>query len=162
VQTSVPHESDLDRLVAPDHAIAAFEVRTVELEGADWASELQITPRVCNSSGVLQGGLLATMMDIAAGNALLHGPEPYDQTTTMDLHVSYHAGVRVGPARFAAFVLRRGGRSASVRVEVHDLGAGALHCATGLLTFAARHLPPEEMHKSPKRLLAGEEGADQA
>ena len=162
VQTSIPHESDLDRLVSSDHAIAAFEVRNVEVEGADWAFEIEVTPRICNSSGVIQGGLLATAMDIVAGNALLHGPEPYDQTTTMDLHVSYHAGARVGPARFAAYVLRRGGRSASVRVEVHDLGADELHCATGLLTFAARHLAPEDMHKSPKqrRALGGEPGEE--
>jgi hypothetical protein len=35
-----------------------------------------------------------------------------------------------------------------VRVEVVDLGAGDLAVATGLLTFAARRLAPEQMHKA--------------
>ena len=124
-----------------DSALRAFEVERVEVDGADFAFQVQITPRIVNGSGVIQGGLLATIMDIAAGSALLHGPQPYQQTTTMDMYVTYHAGARVGPALVTAHVLRRGGRSASVRVEMVDLGQDGLHCATGMLTFAARHLP---------------------
>jgi acyl-coenzyme A thioesterase PaaI-like protein len=137
---SAPDPND-ESLIPEDSALRAFDVERVEIDGADFAFKVQITPRIVNGSGVIQGGLLATIMDIAAGSALLHGPQPYHQTTTMDMYVSYHAGARVGPALVTAHVLRRGGRSASVRVEMTDLGQEGLHCATGMLTFAARHLP---------------------
>ncbi len=126
------------------HAIASMHRKTVEVPGADWAVQMDVTPQVVNSSGAVQGGLLATLIDLVAGIALLEGPEPYDQTTTMDMHVTFHRGACVGPVLATAHVLRRGGRSASVRVEVVDLGADSLHIATGMLTFAARRSPPPD------------------
>ena len=139
------------------HALSALEITVIDVEGADWASTMEVTPRVVNSSGALQGGLLATLIDIMAGTALLHGPDGYDQTTTMDMHVTYHAGARIGPVLATAHVLRRGGRSASVRVEVIDLGADRLPVATGMLTFAARHLPEDQKHKSGPTWVLGKD-----
>jgi|GEM_PF-1072997 len=141
--------------IPEDSALRAFDVERVEVEGADFAFKVNITPRIVNGSGVIQGGLLATIMDIAAGSALLHGPEPYHQTTTMDMYVTYHAGARVGPALVTAHVLRRGGRTASVRVELVDLGQDSLHCATGMLTFAARHLPENDERRVNMRWTLG-------
>ena len=54
------------------------------------------------------------------------------------MHVSYLEGARVGPVRALATIVRRGGRSAVVRVDVYDHGADDLHVATSMLTFAAR------------------------
>lgn len=120
------------------HAFEAFDMRAVEVEGADWALELDVTPRVVNSSGVLQGGLMATLVDMVAGIALLRGVDPYGQGSTSELQISYLDAARVGPVVARAHVLRRGGRSAVVRVEVHDRGADDLHVATATLTFAVR------------------------
>ena len=118
------------------HAFEAFEMRTVEVEGADWAMELDVTPRVVNSSGVLQGGLMATLVDMVAGIALLRGEAAYERGSTSELQISYLDAARVGPVVARAHVLRRGHRSAVVRVEVHDRGADDLHVATATLTFA--------------------------
>jgi uncharacterized protein (TIGR00369 family) len=123
-------------ILADDHAFKAFDWRPVEVEGADWAVELAVTPRVTNGAGALQGGLLATLADMAAGSALLHGDDPYVRTATSELHVSYLAAARVGPVRAVAHVLRRGRRMAVVRVDAYDLGAGGLHVAAATLTFA--------------------------
>ena len=120
------------------HAFEAFEMRTVEVEGADWAMELDVTPRVVNSSGVLQGGLMATLVDMVAGIALLRGEAAYERGSTSELQISYLDAARVGPVVARAHVLRRGHRSAVVRVEVHDRGADDLHVATATLTFAVR------------------------
>ncbi len=124
------------------HAFDSFDWRDVEVEGADWAMEMEVTPRVVNSSGALQGGLLATLIDMVAGTSLLRGRSAYGRSATSELQVSFLAGARVGPVRATAHVLRRGGRSAVVRVDVHDLGADHLHVATATLTFSVRPTRP--------------------
>ena len=75
---------------------------------------------------------------MVAGTALLRGENAYKQTATSEMHVSYLEGARVGPVRALATIVRRGGRSAVVRVDVYDHGADDLHVATSMLTFAAR------------------------
>jgi uncharacterized protein (TIGR00369 family) len=96
--------------------------------------EMAITPLVVNSSGVLQGGLMATLIDLVAGTALLRGTS--QRGTTSEMHVNFLAAARVGPVRATAHILRRGKRSAVIRVDVQDLGAQDLHVATATLTFA--------------------------
>ncbi len=124
--------------LVPGHAFEAFDMRTVEVADAECAMEMQVTPQVVNSSGVLQGGLLATLIDMVAGTVLLRGSDAYESVATSEIQISFLAGARVGPVLARSHVLRRGRRSAVVRVEVHDLGADDLHVATATLTFAAR------------------------
>jgi uncharacterized protein (TIGR00369 family) len=130
------------RHLVPGHAFDSFTWRNVTVDDADFAMEMDVTDSVSNGTGSIQGGLLATLIDSVASMALLSGPEPYDQAVTTDLHVSYHAAAGVGPVLATGHVLRSGGRSASVRVEVVDLGAERAHVATGLLSFAARRRAP--------------------
>jgi acyl-coenzyme A thioesterase PaaI-like protein len=75
---------------------------------------------------------------MVAGMALLSGEDAYERSATSEMQISFLAGARVGPVRAVAHILRRGYRSAVVRVEVHDLGADGLHVATSTLTFSAR------------------------
>src|ERR1700722_19944136 len=128
------------RLLAPGHAFEAFDWRPVTQEGADWVMEMEVTPRGVDSSGALQGGLLATLIDSAAGMSLMPrvvepgfiGPRP----VTSEMQVSFLAAARGGPVRAAAHILHRGRRSAVVRVDVRDIGADDLHVAVGTLRFA--------------------------
>jgi uncharacterized protein (TIGR00369 family) len=122
--------------LASGHAFESFDWRDVTVDGADWAMEMEVTPRVVNSSGVLQGGLLATLIDMVAGVSLQRGEKAYLRNATSEMQVSFLAGARVGPVRAVAHILRRGRRSAVVRVDVHDLGADNLYVATSTLTFA--------------------------
>ena len=128
------------RLLAPGHAFEAFDWRPVTQEGADWVMEMEITPRVVNSSGALQGGLLATLIDSVAGMSLMpgvmQGDVPGPRPVTSEMQVSFLAAARVGPVRAAAHILHRGRRSAVVRVDVRDVGADDLHVAVGTLRFA--------------------------
>jgi len=131
-----PHEAPPHE--APPHAFDAFDWQAVEVEGADWAMDMEVTPSVINGNGVLQGGLLATLADVVAGTALLRGDGPYERTATSELHISYLEGVRTGPVRAIATVLRRGRRSAVVRVDMYDRGVDGRLAATATVTFAAR------------------------
>jgi uncharacterized protein (TIGR00369 family) len=126
------------RELASGHAFEAFSWRDITVEGADWAMEMDVTPRVMNSSGVLQGGLLATLIDMVAGVATMRGDDPYVRNATSEMQISYLAGARVGPVRAVAHILRRGRRMAVVRVDVHDVGADNLYVASATLTFAGK------------------------
>ncbi len=126
------------RVLAEGHAFDSFDWREVAAEGADFAYEMEVTPFVVNSSGALQGGLMATLADMVAGSALVKGEGAYQSAFTSDLHISYLAGARVGPVRATAHVLRRGKRTAVVRVEMVDVGADDLPVATSTVTFSVR------------------------
>ncbi len=124
--------------LAAGHAFESFSWKDVVVDGADWAMEMEVTPRVVNSSGVLQGGLLATLIDMVAGVSLQRGEKAYLRNATSEMQISFLAGARVGPVRAVAHILRRGRRSAVVRVDVHDLGADDLHVAAAALTFSVK------------------------
>ena len=66
--------------LAPGHAFEAFEMRTVEVTGTDCAMEMEVTPQVVNGSGVLQGGLLATLIDMVAGTAPINRSNSVSET----------------------------------------------------------------------------------
>jgi len=120
------------------HAFESFDWHDVTVEGADWAMVMAVTPRVVNSSGALQGGLLATLIDMVAGVSLLRGDRGYLRSATSEMQVSFLAGARVGPVRAEARILRGGYRSAVVRVDVYDEGADDLYVATATLSFAVK------------------------
>lgn len=120
----------------PGHALAALEWREVATNGTDLTIEMSVTPRILNSADVVQGGLLATLADIVGGFLLMRTVEPGLRYTTSDLHVTFLAPARHGPVRATATLLRRGRRSAVVRVEISDEGDDGRHVASATLTFA--------------------------
>lgn len=129
--------------LASGHAFESFNWRDVTVDGADWAMEMEITPKVVNSSGALQGGLLATLIDMVAGVSLLRGEDSYMRSATSEMQISFLDGARRGPVRAEAHVLRRGYRSAVVRVDVYDAGADDLHVAAATLNFAVKPRPSD-------------------
>jgi len=109
-----PRQIDvLDRLVASPARgctmASAFAdqigVRLVE----PGAVELDLAPQVLQSSGTIQGGAVALLVELAAESS---GVVPTD----LELH--YLSSVRAGPARATAKPGNGGGRT----VEVHDRG----------------------------------------
>jgi uncharacterized protein (TIGR00369 family) len=137
--TRVPTRQLHDRTLAQgEHVFSSLNFREVPAAGVDLAVELEVTPRVSNGRGTLQGGLIATLVDVAAGLATVRTlPEGHD-TTTSDLSVHYLRPVTTGPARAEATVVRRGRRRIVLRVEVLD-GEGEL-AAVSTISFAV--LPP--------------------
>jgi len=135
-------------LEAGEHFFQQLDLREVEVEGADFAMEMAVEPRLTNPRGGLQGGLVATLADIVAGRAVFAvlSQDPADgpstaSAATSDLTVHYLAPLTVGPARGVAHVLRRGRTKVVVRVDIHDVGAGRL-AAASTVTYTV--LPPVE------------------
>jgi len=116
------------------HLIQQLNFRDVEHPDADLAIEMDIHNRVTNPRGALQGGLLATLVDVVAGRAVVDDG-PRESVATADMTIHYLRGVTVGPALATAKVIRRGRALAVVSVEVTDAGSGLL-CAVGTVAYA--------------------------
>jgi uncharacterized protein (TIGR00369 family) len=118
-----------------EHLFAQLHLRDVEVPGADLAMELPTAPHLTNARGGLQGGLIATLVDVVAGRAALQGMPSLESVATSDLTVHYLEPVVVGPARAEARVLRRGRRSVVIGVDVYDGGTERL-AAVSTIAFA--------------------------
>ena len=67
-------------------------------------------PDLVNVRGALQGGLVATLIDIAAGILAGRQVGSDQDVTTADLNIHYLAPVVEGPARAEATIVRAGKR----------------------------------------------------
>jgi uncharacterized protein (TIGR00369 family) len=119
-------------------------MRDVEVTTGDYAMEMPIGPHVANNRGGLQGGLLATLVDIVAGCAALKGLPAGVSAATADMNLHFLSAVTVGPARAEATVVRRGKRSIVTKVEVRDLGRDVL-AAIATATFTVIELRPGQI-----------------
>lgn len=111
---------------------------------ADLSVELRLESHLLNPRGGLQGGLVATLIDITAGRALLFGLPEGQSIATADLSVHFLSAVTVGPARADATVLRRGRGTSVVRVDVRDVGRDVL-AATSTVSFSVVTLRPGQV-----------------
>lgn len=95
--------------------------RTTHTPGGDIAVELPVAPHVVNTNGGLQGGLLATLVDIIAGKRALEVIPPGTSVVTSDLSVRYLRPIKAGVARANARVVHSGKRSLVMQVDVSSL-----------------------------------------
>jgi uncharacterized protein (TIGR00369 family) len=130
--------------ITGDHVLAELGMREVPATTGSFAMEMAVGPRLTNNRGGLQGGLLATMVDIVAGIAALDGLPEGHSLATADMHLHFLSAVTVGPAHAEARVIRRGKRTAVVQVEVHDRGRDVLS-AISTLSFAVIELRPDQV-----------------
>ena len=126
-------------MTAPQSLRELFEqlgLKTVESGNGTLVMEMPVDERTTNTNGGLQGGLIATMADVAAGQlASMDTPFGFGIATT-DLHVRYLRPIKVGPARAVARILRTAKRSVVVQVDIYRGDAGEL-AATSTINFAA-------------------------
>jgi acyl-coenzyme A thioesterase PaaI-like protein len=94
------------------------------------AIEIDLADDLRNPWGILHGGVVAMLVDLAAEHVTGDG-----RTTDVVLH--YLAPNRVGPVRAVARLLGRRGDGTVVRVEVRDEGA-ARTTALAIVTSSAR------------------------
>lgn len=97
--------------------------------------EMDNRPDLTNVRGALQGGLLATLIDIAGGILAGRNVADNQDVTTADLTIHYLAPVIIGPARAEATVVRAGRRLVITAVDLTDVGADRL-AARATLSFA--------------------------
>jgi uncharacterized protein (TIGR00369 family) len=86
-------------------------------------------------AGSLEGGVVATLIDVAGASSAARGLGALVATQTISL--SYLAPVRVGPATALAVPVRVGKRDAVVEVRVTDPGKDDRLCSIALLNVVA-------------------------
>jgi uncharacterized protein (TIGR00369 family) len=121
--------------VTPGHLLARLGMRDVVQTDERLTIEMDNRPDLTNIRGALQGGLVATLIDIAAGRLAERHVRPDQSVTTADLNVHFLAPVIVGPARAEATIVRAGKRLIVTAVDVTDVGRDRL-AARSTLSFA--------------------------
>ena len=98
--------------------------------------EMPVDERVTNTAGGLQGGLIATMADVTAGQLAARSTPFGNGIATTDLFIRYLRPIKIGPARAVARILRTGKRSVVVQVDIFRGNDGEMS-ATATVNFAA-------------------------
>jgi uncharacterized protein (TIGR00369 family) len=88
----------------------------------EFAMTMPVSPQVVNTSGALQGGLIATLVDVAGGQFGLEYLQPGTTMTTSDLFIRYLRPVRQGSAFAVPRMLRSGRRAMVMQVDVYGDG----------------------------------------
>ncbi|TAM73212.1 hotdog fold thioesterase [Mycobacterium sp.] len=101
----------------------------------EFAMTMPVSPQVVNTSGALQGGLIATLVDVAGGQLGLDYLEQGTTMTTSDLFVRYLRPARQGSAFAVPKVLRSGRRAMVMQVDIYGDGDDEL-LATATVNFA--------------------------
>ena len=113
---------------------AQIGMRPVTHEG-EFAMTMPVSPHVVNTSGALQGGLIATLVDVAGGQFGLDYLQPDTTMTTSDLFVRYLRPIRQGSALAVPRMLRTGRRAMVMQIDIYGDG-GAELAATATVNFA--------------------------
>ena len=132
------HRRDFD-MTAPRSLRELFDqIGLQEVPSTDGTviMEMPVDERVMNTAGGLQGGLIATMADVTAGQLAARSTPFGHGIATTDLFIRYLRPIKVGPARAVARILRTGKRSVVVQVDIYRGDDGELG-STATVNFAA-------------------------
>jgi uncharacterized protein (TIGR00369 family) len=134
------------RALGADDAVPQAQLTLSELFGqigmrpgardGEFAMTLPVSPQVLNTSGGLQGGLIATLVDVAGGQFGLDYLQEGSTMTTADLFIRYLRPIRQGSAFAVPRMLRNGRRAMVMQVDVYGDGDGEQLLATATLNFA--------------------------
>ena len=100
-----------------------------------YTMEMPVRPQTVNTAGALQGGLIATLADVAGGSLGLRYLAPGTGLTTADLFIRYLRPITEGSARAVARLVRAGRRTVIAQVDVFCSSDGEL-AATATVNFA--------------------------
>ncbi|WP_293235030.1 PaaI family thioesterase [Mycolicibacterium sp.] len=122
-------------MIEEEHLLRQLGMRDVEESAERMVIEMDNRPNLVNIRGALQGGLVATLIDVAAGRLAGNASGAGNDVTTADMNVHFLAPIIEGPARAVATVVRAGRRLIVTSVDVTDVGRDCL-AARATLTFA--------------------------
>ncbi|MDT5081230.1 MAG: hypothetical protein QOJ80_5867 [Mycobacterium sp.] len=122
-------------MTEPEHLLNRLGMRDIEETAERLVIEMDNRPDLVNIRGAIQGGLVATLIDIAAGRLAGEAAGVGHNVTTADMNVHFLAPIIEGPARAEATVVRAGRRLIVTSVDVFDKGRDRL-AARATLTFA--------------------------
>ncbi|MBX3281752.1 MAG: PaaI family thioesterase [Acidobacteria bacterium] len=136
-RASVPTEKLFERAqsVLADLPFAKLMgMRLVDMKLDEATIELEMRDDLRQPSGIMHGGVTATLIDTAMAFAVRTRLEPDTATATIDLTVHYLRPHLEGPLFCTAKVVRAGRRIFSVSADVTAKENGKL-IATGLSTY---------------------------
>jgi uncharacterized protein (TIGR00369 family) len=115
--------------------LAHIGLRMVRDNGnGEAVAEVDMRPDLVNNAGMLQGGIVATLIDCAGGMAASRATGSM-KTFTADMNVHFLAAGRIGPVRAVGTVLRQGKTSVVTDVRVYDVGNDDRLMTVATLTF---------------------------
>jgi uncharacterized protein (TIGR00369 family) len=112
------------------------------------AMTMPVSPQVVNTSGALQGGLIATLVDVAGGQFGLDFLQPDTTMTTSDLFIRYLRPIRQGSAFAVPRMLRSGRRAMVMQVDIYGDDDEEL-LATATVNFAVINGPTPKLPDWP-------------
>jgi uncharacterized protein (TIGR00369 family) len=115
-------------------AVMAVESQTAEDGSAQL--ELDATERHLNRAGTVHGGVLATLVDMAMGQALRSRTEENDVPATSQLTVTYLRPGKPGRLVVNAEVRKQGENLSVCEADVEQDGRALVHA---IATFAVLH-----------------------
>lgn len=120
--------------MSEEHILSRLDYVEIESNDDCLVMEMDNRPDLANVRGALQGGLVATLIDIAAGILAGRATGNGNDVTTADLNIHFLAPI-MGRARAEARIVRAGKRLIVTSVDVTDTGRNRL-AARATLTFA--------------------------
>ncbi len=133
-----------EALEAGENIVAALGLIPVAESENELVVDMPVTPRLANMRGALQGGLIATLVDVVAGRLAMLGMVEGGSGATNDMTIRYLAPIIDGPARATARVLRRGRRMIVIDVDVRDVALDRLAAVASLSFTCLEPLPRDQ------------------
>jgi len=127
--TSVMRDGEGDRRGFFDH----LGLRWTELGPSGATVEVDIREDLRGPAGMLQGGVIATLIDVAAAATAAQGSAGLVATSELSVH--FLAPGRVGPVRAVGELLHGRAGGAAVEVRVYDAGKADRLMAVALVAF---------------------------
>ena len=121
----------------------ALQSHLISLDRAAGAVELRFHPgdQFVQGRGVVQGGIVATMLDFAAAYAALATLSEGQTAATASINVNFMGAVRAGEVTATGRVERAGKRLIFVRAEISGEGGRILATASSVMTVLAEAPP---------------------
>lgn len=123
------------QVTIPGHLFAQLPFYDVVDSDDTVVVDLQNRADLANIRGALQGGLVATLIDVAGGRLAVKHANAAAGAGTADMSIHFLAPIVEGPARATATLVRAGRRLIVVAVDVVDVARDRL-AARATLSFA--------------------------
>lgn len=108
-------------------------VQVVDLKPGHSQVRLPVRPEMLQVAGLLHGGIVASLIDVASALAVFSAMSAWTEIRTLEMKVNYFRPVRSGEIQAHARLVHMGKRTAVTLC--HVWGEGDALCALGVATF---------------------------
>ena len=135
--------------IAPSLMTALGQVRVISAEGGRAAIEFEVSPQMCHSGGVAQGGFVCGWIDAAMARAS-GSLAPDLSPMSLELKVSYFAPARPGRVIAEGWIERPGRLNCFAEGRLTDLEGRVLAKASSTIRLIPRDVVEAGARKAAK------------